>query len=205
MRTLTWMPREPDVLGQPTNPWSRRTSFATSATWRTSSHATPGTGSRSTRSSSGWSRSSARTGCGFRSRQPRFTIQMSWAGIAKDNLVRRSPRRERQLDRLDPVRPRLGRPFLEERLAFGAVDETLESHRPAARPAQRAIGDREVVVDHVDLRVTRLREVDLLRIADRDDLAADIQLERLLGHVSRLRAGGPPRARPAPCRRPPSR
>ena len=39
----------------------------------------PAPGSRSTRSSSGCSRSSARTGCGWRSMQPRFTTQASWA------------------------------------------------------------------------------------------------------------------------------
>ena len=79
MRTLMWMPRDPDVLGQPVSPRSTSDSWTTSATFRTSSQGTPGMGSRSTRSSSGWSRSSARTGCGLRSMQPRLTIQASCA------------------------------------------------------------------------------------------------------------------------------
>ena len=72
-----WMPREPDVLGQPTSPTASSDSRVASATSRMWSHGTPGTGSRSTRSSSGWSRSSARTGCGLRSMQPRLTTQAS--------------------------------------------------------------------------------------------------------------------------------
>ena len=44
MRTLTWMPREPLVLGKPSIPCSRRTSPAHSATSRTSLHSTPGCG-----------------------------------------------------------------------------------------------------------------------------------------------------------------
>ncbi len=79
MRTLMCMPRDPEVFGQPTSPWSAstsRTTMATSTIWLQS---TPGIGSRSTRSSSGWSRSSARTGCGLRSMQPRFTTQASAA------------------------------------------------------------------------------------------------------------------------------
>ena len=75
MRTLTWMPREPLVLGKPVRPWSRSTSPATSATWRTSSQLASGVGSRSTRSSSGWSRSGSRTGHGFQSITPRLTPQ----------------------------------------------------------------------------------------------------------------------------------
>ena len=75
MRTLMWMPREPEVFGQPTSPTSSSASLTTSATSRTCVQGTPGTGSRSTRSSSGWSRSSARTGCGLRSMQPRLTTQ----------------------------------------------------------------------------------------------------------------------------------
>ena len=44
MRTLTCMPRDPDVFGQPRRPCSSRTSRTMSATWRTSSNATPGAG-----------------------------------------------------------------------------------------------------------------------------------------------------------------
>ena len=70
-----WIPREPEVLGQPTSPTASSASLHTIATSRICDQGTPGTGSRSTRSSSGWSRSSARTGCGLRSMQPRLTIQ----------------------------------------------------------------------------------------------------------------------------------
>ena len=44
MRTLTCMPREPLVLGQPRSPSSSSSAFTSSATRRTSSQATPGPG-----------------------------------------------------------------------------------------------------------------------------------------------------------------
>src|SRR5207247_2130384 len=53
IRTLTWIPREPDVFGQPTSPTASSASRVASATSRMWSQGTPGTGSRSTRSSSG--------------------------------------------------------------------------------------------------------------------------------------------------------
>ena len=79
IRTLTCIPREPEVLGQPRSPCSSRTSRTSSVIRRTKSQLTPGPGSRSTRNSSGCSRSSARTGCGFKSMHPRFTIHSSCA------------------------------------------------------------------------------------------------------------------------------
>ena len=42
MRTLTWMPLEPDVLGYPRRPWSSSTSRTTIAVRRTSSQPMPG-------------------------------------------------------------------------------------------------------------------------------------------------------------------
>ena len=42
MRTLTWMPLEPDVFGHPTRPCSVSTSFTTAATARTAAKGTPG-------------------------------------------------------------------------------------------------------------------------------------------------------------------
>ena len=81
MRAYTWMPREPEVLGQPVRPWSARTSRVTIATLRTSAQGTPGPGSRSTRSSSGCSVSSPRMGCGLRSIHPRLTTHTSAAAF----------------------------------------------------------------------------------------------------------------------------
>ena len=91
MRTLTWMPREPLVLGKPSIPCSRRTSPAHSATSRTSLHSTPGCGSRSMRSSSGWSRSLRRTGHGFQSMLPRLTPQIRWAASLGTSSVALRP------------------------------------------------------------------------------------------------------------------
>jgi hypothetical protein len=49
--------------------------------------------------------------------------------------------------------------------AVGVADEDVG---PAARPPQRALGDREVVADDLDLRDPRLGKVDLARVRDRD-------------------------------------
>ena len=152
-----WIPREPDVFGQPTSPTASSASCVTSATSRICDHATPGTGSRSTRSSSGWSRSSARTGCGLRSMQPRLTTQARPAALVDDDLVGRPAGRERQLGGPDPVGRLSGARFWKNGSPVGAVDEALERHRPAAGAAQRAVGDREVVRDEVELRVARSR------------------------------------------------
>ena len=170
-----WMPREPDVFGQPTSPWSVSTSRATMATstiWRQS---TPGIGSRSTRSSSGCSRSSARTGCGLRSMQPRLTTQASAAASGHDDLFGRIARRVVQRRGLDPFGPLLGRALLEERLLRDALHEPLEHHRPAADAAQRAVGDGEVVVHEVELGDAGLGEHDLVGVRDAHLAAVDLQ------------------------------
>ena len=138
IRTLMWIPREPDVFGQPTSPTASSASRQTSATSRICGHSMPGTGSRSTRSSSGWSRSSARTGCGFRSMQPRLTTQASPAGSSRTISSAVRPDGKGQLGGPDPVGRVVGRPLLEERLLRDPVDEPLEGHRPAAGAAERA-------------------------------------------------------------------
>ena len=88
-------------------------------------------------------------------------------GVVDDDLVGGPPGREGQRRGPDELGQVLRRPLLEERLAGGAVDEALERHRPAAGAAQRALGDRQVVLDEVELGVARLREVDLARVRDR--------------------------------------
>ena len=72
----TWIPRDPDVFGQPTRPTSSRSDAHPSATSRQSSKSNPGVGSRSSRISSGWSRWDVRLVHGFRSRTPNCTCSM---------------------------------------------------------------------------------------------------------------------------------
>ena len=95
--------------------------------------------------------------------------------IPDDDLLRGPPGGEAQLDRLDPVRPGRRRSLLEERLAGRAVHEPLEDHRPSGHAAQCALGDSQVVPDHVQLGVPGLREVDLVRVADRHRAAGHLQ------------------------------
>ena len=104
-------------------------------------------------------------------------------GLVDDDLVCRPTRRKRQLGSPDPVGRVLGRPLLEERLLGDPVHEPLERHRPAANAGQRAFGDGKVVVDDVELRVAGVREVDLLRVRDRDLVAADLDDLLGRGHV----------------------
>ena len=99
--------------------------------------------------------------------------------VVDDDLVGRPARRERELRRPDPVGRVVRRALLEERLLGDPIDEPLEGHRAAADTGQRPVGDGEVVLDEVQLRVPGVREVHLLRVGDRDLVAAD--LEDLLG------------------------
>jgi hypothetical protein len=87
--------------------------------------------------------------------------------VAHHQLVGGAPRRERQLHRLHPRRPLLGRALLVEELALGPVHVALELHRPPAGAAQRALGDRQVVLDEIALGVAGAREHHLVGMRDR--------------------------------------
>ena len=91
IRTLTWIPREPEVFGKPSRPWSASVSLTTIATWRTSAKFDSGVGSRSTRSSSGQSRSARRAGHGLKSITPRLTAQTRWAASLATSSVALRP------------------------------------------------------------------------------------------------------------------
>ena len=102
--------------------------------------------------------------------------------IVEDDLVGGSSGRERQLDRSNPFGPRIRRPLLEEVLAFRPIHESLEGHRPAAGAAQRPIRDGQVVGHEVALGVARSGEEDLVRVADGDPPARDLDEFALVRH-----------------------
>ena len=103
--------------------------------------------------------------------------------LVHDDLVGGPAGREGQLSGPDPVGRVVRCPLLEERLLGDPVDESLEGHRAAADAGQRAVGDSKVVLDQVELRVPGVREVHLLRVGDRHLATAD--LEDLLGRRHR--------------------
>jgi len=104
-------------------------------------------------------------------------------GIARNNFFGRSAGRKAQRDGLDPGRPRLRRALLIEILAVNAIWITDEHVRPTARTAQRSVGDGNVVTDHIQLCVARLRKKNFAGVTDRDFLAGNVQ------HFS-IRLGG---------------
>jgi hypothetical protein len=108
--------------------------------------------------------------------------------LVHDDLVRGPSRGEGQGCDPHPVRPVVGSPLLEERLLLGAVDEALERHRAAAHAHQGTIGHGEEVAHEVQLGVPGARKVDLVRVADRDLAAAD--LEELLPGGHSMMLGG---------------
>ena len=201
IRTLTWMPREPDVFGQPTRPDrlerlagdQRHLADLRPADARDRVEVDP-----------------QLVGVVEVVGADRVRVEVDAAEVhdpgepgrvVDHDLVGRPPRRERQLDGPIQAGRLSGRPLLEEELPRGAVDEALERHRPAAGAAQRAVRDGEVVADEVELGVAGLREVDLVRVGDRDLAAADPEDLLRVGmperYRGRLRA---PRVDTAPAR-----
>ena len=114
--------------------------------------------------------------------------------VVDDDLVGGPPGREGQGGGPDELGQVLGRPLLEERLPGGAVHEPLQRHRPTTGAAQRPVRDGQVVLHEVELGVTRLREVDLPRIGDRDLVPVDPEDLLLRSHVDTIPStavGGP--------------
>ena len=122
-------------------------------------------------------------------------------GVPDDDLLGRGPRAVVQRHRVEPVGLVRRDPLLEERLLVDALDEALEDHRPARDAAQRAVRDRQVVPDEVELGhrapvVEHLREHDLVRVRDRDLAPGDLERDggRSGCHRTTLRSrtSGPP-------------
>ena len=174
-----WMPRDPEVFGQPTSPTASSDSLQTIATSRICGQATPGTGSRSIRSSSGMVQVVGADRVRIEVDAAEVDDPDQGGRLVDHDLVGGAPGRERQLGGPDPVGRVVRRPLLEERLLGDAIDEPLEGHRPATDAGQRPFGDGQVEVDDIELGEARVGEVDLLRVRDRDLAAAD--LEGLLG------------------------
>ena len=177
-----WMPREPDVLGQPTSP----TAFEGLARHeRHVAHLRPGhAGDRV-------EVDAQLVGVLHVVRADRVRVEVHAAEVGDpreagrvidDDLIGGPPRRERERRRPDPVGPAVRGALLEERLLLRPVDEALERHRPAPDPDQRPVGDGKEVADEVELRVAGLREVHLVGIADRDLAAADLEDFLLRSH-----------------------
>ena len=96
-------------------------------------------------------------------------------GVAHDDLLRGTAGRKRELHGLDPSGTRCRGAFLKEGLPLCPIDEPLEGHGAAANAAQRSFRDGHVIADQVELRVARLREEDLVRVADRDLTPGDLE------------------------------
>src|SRR5579872_2144874 len=97
--------------------------------------------------------------------------------------------RERQRDRTQPGRALFWRALLIKRLPFGAVDETLQHHRPILNPSQRTQSDGEIILNKFELSDSYLRrEIQFLRVRDLDFLPADRQnfAGRFFCHKTRL-------------------
>ena len=122
--------------------------------------------------------------------------------VADHDLAGGPAGREAQLDRLDPVRAAFRSPLLEERLALGAVHETLQRHRAPRDTAHRPVRHREVVANQVDLGVTGAREEDLVRIADGHFPPRCLHYRFSPRHVATVREPAPVRrSRSAACQR----
>ena len=128
-------------------------------------------------------------GCGFRSMQPRLATQASPA--ASETTISSAVRPDGKLSTTvsSHVRPVSRSALLEERFAFGSVDEPLEHHGAAPHPDQGALGDAEVVADQVELGVPGAREVDLVGVGDRHRAASDLDDLLAAGHADTITSG----------------
>ena len=160
------MPREPEVLGNPTRPWSVSTSPTASATRRTQSHGTSGWGSRSTRSSSGRSRSARRTGHGLKSMTPRLTAHARCAASLGHSSVAVRPLGKLTVAVWSHSGAPLGHALLEERLRRRPVDVALHHRRPLTQVDERGIGHRQVVLDELELGDPDLGEEHLVGVRE---------------------------------------
>ena len=146
------MPREPLVLGQPRSPISSSSDFTSSATRRTSAQLDAGTGIEIDAQLVGMIEIAG----AHRMRMQLDAAQVDDPGeprrVIDDDLFRGAARRERQRYGSQPRRPLGGRALLIKRLAFGAVDETLENDRTIPDSGERARRDRQVVAHEVELR-----------------------------------------------------
>ena len=112
-----WMPREPEVLGQPTSPTASSASRATRATSRICDHGTPGHRVEVDPQLVGM----VEVVGADRVRVEVDAAEVDDPGqagrVADDDLVGRPTGRERELHRLEPGGAVVRRPLLEEELA----------------------------------------------------------------------------------------
>ena len=142
IRQATWMPRLPEVFGQPTKPISSSTSRTTPATRFASAKSVPGCGSTSIRSSSGLSTCARREGHGWKSIVPEVRGPGDLRELGDAQLVRVAARRERDARDLDPVGAVLGHALLVDRLALGPAGMALQLRRPLVQRADDPVADR---------------------------------------------------------------
>ena len=143
MRTLTCMPREPLVFGQPVRPSSSSSACTSSATRRTSAHATPGVGIEIDAQLVGMIEIAGAHRVRMQLDAAEVDDPGEAGGVVDDHLLGGAPRRKRQRHGAQPVRPLRRGALLIEGLALGAVDEALEHDRAIADAGERARRHRQ--------------------------------------------------------------
>ena len=89
---------------------------------------------------------------------------------------------------LDPVRPLLRHALLPDHLAADALRLPLQLARPLVERAHDPVADADEVLDEVELRLAARRKVDLVRVRDLDDAAADLELDERRRHGPEYRS-----------------
>ena len=104
-------------------------------------------------------------------------------GVVDDREHRRVPARELHEHLVDVLGMVRGHALLVEEVPVDAVREALHVERPAPEVGECAVRDADVVGDEVALRQPALREEELVRVRDRDVVAAEAHAASIVEHM----------------------
>ena len=175
MRTYTWMPREPEVLGKPQQAVLVEHLAHGERHLATSAERDARPGVEVDAQLVGMVEVLAPHRPGVPVDHAQVDPPHEMRGVVGHELARVTAAGESDGGRLQPLRRSVGNALLKERLAGDAVHPALHHGRALAQAAHDRLLALDVVVDEVDLRQPHLREEQLVRVAHAQLVAAHVE------------------------------